>query len=389
MAIQDYNPDFYEEAFKFRLNSVYSELKPLVEQSCFIYAGLHPSHTILTRPVCDIVKQIDEAYSSGKRIIFFDSCDESYTDSSALVMHEASVCAKEKYPDISCIVIFGSVHNEEEYLSMCEKYETIPSLEILSCNFFERVAKDQYEHFVSYFDLHYSLAPRSKIFTCLNRVLRMHRFHLLNQMLSENLVNDNCYYSFYDSSIEGGNLGEISNYCNDSRFSHIIANYDIATNLRLNFDEERINPADLRKEDFYLYHDSYFSVVPETMYYNSDRYPDFARHCIFFSEKTYKPIVLLQPFILVGCAGSLNALRERGFRTFHPYIDETYDTIKDDELRMEAVVKEVKRLSNKSEREWLEWMQSVKPILEFNLTTLNSHTSYIGNKDLIDRLKII
>jgi hypothetical protein len=46
---------------------------------------------------------------------------------------------------------------------------------------------------------------------------------------------------------------------------------------------------------------------------------------LFVSEKTFKPITLMHPFIIHGSRGSLAYLHELGFQTFDHVIDESYD----------------------------------------------------------------
>ena len=45
----------------------------------------------------------------------------------------------------------------------------------------------------------------------------------------------------------------------------------------------------------------------------------FEDPAIFFSEKTYKPLMLRKPIIFLGQPGSLEALRNLGFKTFDPF----------------------------------------------------------------------
>lgn len=392
MATPDYNipPDF-ENTISFRLAQIYPELQQFKDESEFIYAGLGPGYTILRRTQDSIIQQVTEAYMRGKRKIFFDGVDESIINihNRLITLHKVSSYITDLYPDVVCTLIVGSANSKEEYLKICTNLNIKPSLEVLSCYFFERLAKERYIHFISYFNFEYSLEPRKKIFTCLNRVLRFHRIELLDKLLGKNLVNENCYYSFYDGNIPNGNLDEILNYPS-VRIPNILEHADLVKTLRLNFDEERINPADLRQEDFYLYQDSYFSVIPETVYYTKN----FANEKMeptstFFSEKTYKPIMMQQPFILVAVSNSLSVLRERGYKTFHPYIDETYDTITDDQARLNCIVNEIERLSKKTEIEWLQWLKDVKPIVEHNIEVLKSNDCFIQNKDLIGRLQSI
>jgi hypothetical protein len=48
------------------------------------------------------------------------------------------------------------------------------------------------------------------------------------------------------------------------------------------------------------------------------------------TEKTFKPIALGMPFVIVGTRGSLKYLRSYGFRTFDGIWDESYDDAEDD-----------------------------------------------------------
>ena len=55
------------------------------------------------------------------------------------------------------------------------------------------------------------------------------------------------------------------------------------------------------------------------------------------TEKTFKPICLQMPFVIVGTQGSLSYLRNYGFRTFGDIWDESYDTESDDTVRIERI----------------------------------------------------
>lgn len=55
------------------------------------------------------------------------------------------------------------------------------------------------------------------------------------------------------------------------------------------------------------------------------------------TEKTFKPIALKMPFVIVGCAGSLRYLKKYGFRTFDHLWDESYDNEINDDQRYEKI----------------------------------------------------
>ena len=76
------------------------------------------------------------------------------------------------------------------------------------------------------------------------------------------------------------------------------------------------------------YIDTYFSIVNETVFEN--KYS-------FRTEKIWKPIIMGQPWIAVANAGFYKDIRNLGFRTFDNVIDESFDLIADNQLRIEKI----------------------------------------------------
>lgn len=111
-----------------------------------------------------------------------------------------------------------------------------------------------------------------------------------------------------------------------------------------------------------MYKNSWVSIVAETSYFEYE-------HATFISEKTFKPLASMQPFIIVGTRGTLKYLRKLGYKTFHPYIDESYDDLPDTE-RFTAIVEAVKKIQaieNKAE-----WYESIRDIVEHNYNLFES-----------------
>jgi hypothetical protein len=126
-------------------------------------------------------------------------------------------------------------------------------------------------------------------------------------------------------------------------------------------------------DDIQYTNESYFSIVTETVFYHEETNrpgKDSSLNGIRFGEKIYKPMAYKHPFILLGFTGSLRFLRYFGFKTFHPFINENYDLIDDDNDRMIAIVNEINRLSKLSASEWIEWQNNVKDIVEHNFNML-------------------
>lgn len=85
------------------------------------------------------------------------------------------------------------------------------------------------------------------------------------------------------------------------------------------------------------YQNSFIEVVLETLFDDSR---------IHLTEKSLRPIALGQPFILVSTPGSLQYLRNYGFKTFSSVFDESYDTILDSNDRMQAIIHLMKEIKN-------------------------------------------
>jgi hypothetical protein len=79
------------------------------------------------------------------------------------------------------------------------------------------------------------------------------------------------------------------------------------------------------------YHNSSCNIVVETLF-DAD-----GSGGAFLSEKTFKPIKHGQAFVVVGCAGTLQVLRDLGYRVFDSVIDTSYDLIKNNTDRWIAV----------------------------------------------------
>jgi hypothetical protein len=101
-----------------------------------------------------------------------------------------------------------------------------------------------------------------------------------------------------------------------------------------------------------IYNQSWFSVVAET---------DHQRR--FFTEKTAKVLLGKKLFIFIGAAGALQDLKNLGFKTFSSVIDESYDSVLNDQKRWELAFEQMQFLcSQRPEDVYLK----ILPVLEHN-----------------------
>lgn len=101
---------------------------------------------------------------------------------------------------------------------------------------------------------------------------------------------------------------------------------------------------------------SFCHVVTETVY------DDQRWH---LTEKIFKPIVMQQPFVLVGPRQGLRYLREYGFKTFGDIWDESYDDLPGP-ARLERVVNLLEQINSWTAAELADAQQAVAATVEHN-----------------------
>lgn len=223
---------------------------------------------------------------------------------------------------------------------------------------------------------------RSKKFLCFNRNLKPHRYFLAYLAFKLDLLKDS-YFSFLVHSGGGidGIVQALNFYSADQDYAQKIFDmvpYQLDTH---ELPTERLNgfATNNNKKDLYL--DSYIHIVSETIFGEGDpKNP-------FFSEKTFHPIINLQPFIYVGSPYSLKTLQELGFKTFHPFIDESYDSEEDPKIRMTMIANEIEKFSKMSIEDIHNWYYSLTDILIHNQKHCNTYKYYNPFESTINKLK--
>lgn len=124
--------------------------------------------------------------------------------------------------------------------------------------------------------------------------------------------------------------------------------------------------------------DAFWHIVTETVFY----YPK-----LHLTEKIFKPIVSKQPFMLLAAPGNLAYLRNYGFKTFDSIIDESYDSIHDNDQRTEAVVKQIAWYCALTADEKQQVIEAIAPIVEYNFHHFYGEFRHIITRELLDNTK--
>lgn len=88
-------------------------------------------------------------------------------------------------------------------------------------------------------------------------------------------------------------------------------------------------------------------------------------HRLHLTEKTFKPIALGMPFIIVGTKGSLKYLREYGFKTFEGIWDESYDDAEDED-RIQRIASLLRSLDELPVAAKQDLFEQCIPVIEHN-----------------------
>lgn len=174
------------------------------------------------------------------------------------------------------------------------------------------------------------------------------------------------------------------------KFKLLLDFFNNRDNKSLVIDSETVmqdNPVTSNLSHSEYYAQTNYSIVHESMFYADEgstgeridlnrtrsntqgRWTQMMYGCLggnFFSEKIFKPIVFMHPFILVGRHNSLKLLRDSGYRTFDGIFDESYDSIDNDIDRLNAIESEITRLNTLPAGKWASMLTNIQPIVEHN-----------------------
>lgn len=191
----------------------------------------------------------------------------------------------------------------------------------------------------------------TKTFICPNNVIggkRKHRLELLNELVDRELIDSNLISFPNQCPYENKTVAEL---CQEYSISlgHV--------ELPLIIDHSINHAGNSHRIDLWDYaQTTLLQVVTETVYEGQRQH---------LTEKTFKPIVMQQPFVLVACQGSLEYLRRYGFKTFSSVFNEDYDNQNDD-TRILHIGKLLADINGLSQKEKQQMQQHLTPIVEYN-----------------------
>jgi hypothetical protein len=255
------------------------------------------------------------------------------------------------------IVILNDYNLETKLNKFKENYNIEKYPNVINYSFYLTASSKHfyYKHInKNLVDKHINLKKPYK-FLSLNRRLDLHRVKLMCEVLND--ISFESIISFDKTLI----TNEVPILFEKEPL--LKEKFDLLPDKVIADREDIANTNGYEHENENLFLDSYISIVTETSFYIDND---------FISEKIWKPLYQFHPFIVVGRPHLLKYLKEIGFKTFDWIIDETYDTIDDNDLRMEMIVNEIKRLNNLALEDISNLIKNNFSVLEHNHNLLNN-----------------
>ena len=254
-----------------------------------------------------------------------------------------------KIPPKNIVLVFGDNNiqfNYEEYSSHYFVYFPWETTHLVNFNHFEfefrlfideiLKSKKECQKQILYPTDDLRFRRRDHVFLCLNAGARKHRRYIIAELYRRNIA-------------EHGLISYLNKYFEDITQT-IYINKVEGNEEKIKYHQEwEISPRQIlldndQAEGYWHnrgmvaqhYADTYFSIITET-------FPD--RPAYFMTEKVFKPILNLHPFIVTGGIGILSKLRLLGYETFPELFDEEYDEIQEDGIRFDHILEQVHQIS--------------------------------------------
>jgi hypothetical protein len=219
----------------------------------------------------------------------------------------------------------------------------------------------------------------NKVFSCYNHLTskyRSYRLHLVSNLIANGTIEQGSVsLPLSENGIEWQEIIRDPNSMLSNKARVEIYQALVNVTSPLIADTPTVNGTYSSNLNIDHIRDSLFHVVTETVYFLPK---------LHLTEKIFKPIVAQRPFILAGAPGNLAYLKSYGFRTFDQWIDESYDQITDNTLRIHAISKEIEKLCKLTKSEQKDMLLDMQEVLYYNFNHFYTDFKTLIVNELVD-----
>ncbi len=208
-----------------------------------------------------------------------------------------------------------------------------------------------------------------KFFLNYNRTIANHKLYLaysLFQIIRGKMITHSLF-SFSDKYIHGETETDGVNYNIDSLITFLNSIPYTIDNTDID-DQDRIG----QLIEHSHYERTFVSLVSESTSEDG---------VVYLSEKTFKPIAMGHPFIIVGSKGSLKKLKEIGYKTFERWFDESYDRMESYSDRIDCIMGILKIYKAKKPEQLIIIRKKMSKVIQHNFELFNKRRKNKGNEN--------
>jgi len=232
----------------------------------------------------------------------------------------------------------------------------------------------------------YLNTKKDKFFLSYNKnCSKLHRTKLILWLIKTGIIND----TLYSLLIKKSKSKEfISDFLSDPAFNELVGLWQYYDNYELlgynildwNYLE---NQNDVYSNTTYTSYKHYastiFNIITETSH---DKFS------LNLTEKSFKAIANCHPFLIIGDLRINEKLKDFGFKLYDNLIDYSFDSIWNDEERLNGALKEIKKIYNLGEEYIINWYKNNIETIEYNRDVFLSYGKNNIFKKTLNNLKM-
>lgn len=333
-------------------------------------------------------KLLEKIRSQENFYLIFDASNEGYSTYLVPYFHSLYFCCK-KYNISPKKIIFCSsnLYDQNNLNKISQELGKTEKFRIFTFTSFQHHmnskvndyyasknidnTEQKYKHIQNEFISNY---VENKIFLSLSRRCRRHR--IINQYLCwYNNISDYMYIS--QDMLTNGEANDAHAFLQNYRI-RLDSEWLKKLPLTVDTDDFQINWANFI--NFKLSVQTLFEAVLETDIDNINN------TALFYSEKTFRPIALMQPFIILGQANCNIELKNLGYELYEELFDYSFDNISNDAQRIlefnRTLVRTIDKIKNLSRIEQMNVRLSLRDKIIHNYENLIKGTDPVIIKNL-------
>lgn len=257
--------------------------------------------------ILNIKKQIEQSFSGGDNL-FINTTWFGPQFNNSLWQEYQQLASKQKFNRLFLLAAADPVFLNTTQIAQLKEDTCASELYLLGhfdgsyyFNFHSQVLT---RYFTPYCTNDLIMTAPNFIYLNYNRKPRDHRSDLVNKLTSEKLLSCGIVTLGIKHNIFSKDIVPSQHLTLNESINDAVGNWDMSMEFGIPHDIHSLGKLDLWQQHF-------LNIVGETEFFPWDN--------MFISEKTWKPVLGLRPFVINGQTKIYKYLRDQGFKTFNHY----------------------------------------------------------------------